>query len=177
MLYGVLLLSVIECAAPPIRHPSATLTRAELAVFLNQSITFSARNTTPLATITIRHARPFPWMLLVAALYVCVTCTLLLRFGLNLLRLNRLANRSEPILDRDLRELGHEIWLQSLSQYRPQIRVSKDVRVPMAIGIEPVTICYRPTGRSGVARRFAQLSFMRWPMCVATILKPHSSLR
>src|SRR5690242_15128371 len=33
VLYGVLLLPVIECAAHPIRHPSAALTRAELAMF------------------------------------------------------------------------------------------------------------------------------------------------
>jgi TonB family protein len=140
MLYGLLLLPVIECAAPPIRHPSATLTRAELAMFPNRSTSLSTINTTPHRTIAIRHARPYHWMLVATALYVFVTCTLLLRLLVNLLRLNRLVNRSELILDKDLHEMGHEVWLQSLSQYKPQIRISRDIRVPMAIGIEQVTI-------------------------------------
>ncbi len=139
MLCGVLLLPVIECATPPFRHPSVILPGAELAMFLDQPMNFSARSTTPHAT-TVRHARPFPYASLATALYVLVTCALLLRLGLSLLRVNRLANRSEPILDRDLRDLGHEVWLQSLSQYRPRIRVSTGIRVPMAIGIGQVTI-------------------------------------
>lgn len=145
MLYGLLLLPLIECTAPPFRHPSATLTRAELTIFSGPPITFSSGSTKPRRTITIQDARSFPWTLLAIVLYVLVTCILLTRLVLNLLRLNHLANRSEPILDRDLRELGHEIWLQSLSQYRPQIRGSKDIRVPMAIGIEQVTILLPPS--------------------------------
>ena len=140
ILYGLLLLPVIECAAPPIRHPSATLARAELSVFPDQSTSFSTTSTTPHTAITVRRARPYQWMLLATALYIVVACTLLLRLLVNLLHLNHLVNRSELILDNDLREMGHEIWLQSLSQYRPQIRVSREIRVPMAIGIEQVTI-------------------------------------
>jgi beta-lactamase regulating signal transducer with metallopeptidase domain len=142
MLCGLLLLPVIECVAPPIRHPSVTLTRAELAMFPDQLTSVSTARKSLHATTRVRHARPrpFQWILLATALYIFITWTLLLRLLVNLLHLNRLVNRSEPILDSDLRELGHEIWLHSLSQYRPQIRVSKDIRVPMAIGIEQVTI-------------------------------------
>lgn len=122
MLYGLLLLPVVECAAPPFRHPSATLIRAELAMLPDQPTTFSTRTTPAYVKVTIRQARPFQPMLLATALYVFVASTLLLRLALNLFRLNRLANRSEPILDPDLRELGHEIWLESLSRYKPQIR-------------------------------------------------------
>ncbi len=139
ILYGLLLLPVIECAAPPIRHPAA-VTRAELAMFPGQSISFSTTSTTPHTMIPVRRARPYQWMLLATALYIVVACALLLRLLVNLLHLHRLVNRSELIPDNDLREMGHEIWLQSLSQYRPQIRVSRDIRVPMAIGIEQVTI-------------------------------------
>jgi beta-lactamase regulating signal transducer with metallopeptidase domain len=143
LLYGLLLLPLIECAAPPFRHQPAILRQAELAIFPEQSFAFADTRVTlaPTATITrIRDARGFPWVPLAAALYVCVTCALLLRLVLNLLRLSGLVNRSEPILDNDLRVLGLEIWLESLSHYRPRIRVSNDIPVPMAVGIEEATI-------------------------------------
>lgn len=140
ILYGLLLLPVIECAAPALRHPSVTVTRAELVMFPNRSTSLSTTTTTPPTTTAISHARPYRWMLVATAAYVFVACALLVRLLVNLLRLNRLVDRSGLILDSDVRDLAHEIWLQSLSQYRPHIRISSDIRVPMAIGIEQVTI-------------------------------------
>jgi TonB family protein len=140
ILYGILLVPLMECVVPPIRHQSPTLTRAELAVFPQQSMNLITRNTAPFVPTIIHHAQPFPWMPLVVAVYACVTCTLLLRLGLNLLFLKRLVDRSQPILDLDFQELGHQIWLESLSECRPAIRVSSDIAVPVAAGIGPVSI-------------------------------------
>lgn len=55
-------------------------------------------------------------------------------------RLKRLVNRSELIQDDRLCEMAQEIWVQSLCRRRPGLRASQDIRVPMAIGIEEVTI-------------------------------------
>ncbi|MBV9765099.1 MAG: M56 family metallopeptidase [Acidobacteriaceae bacterium] len=142
-LYGLLLLPVLKYTAPPFRHPSATLHKAELALFPDQPTTVTPKNVSSEVTIItapIRDTRAFPWMLLATALYISLACVLLLRLLLNLFRVDRLLKRTEPIFDSDLRELSHEIWLQSLSQYRPAIRVSNDVLVPMAVGAEQTTI-------------------------------------
>jgi tetratricopeptide (TPR) repeat protein len=44
------------------------------------------------------------------------------------------------VFDPDLRELGHDIWLHSLSLCRPRIRVSKEIRVPTVVGVERITV-------------------------------------
>jgi beta-lactamase regulating signal transducer with metallopeptidase domain len=141
ILFGLLLLPLIECAAPPIQHPPMVIRPAELEVFTDPLITLSDRRipTTP-GKIIARHSHPFPWSVLVASVYALVTCILLLRLTLSVFRLNLLTNHSEPIFDPDLRELSHEIWLHSLSLYKPRIRVSKEIRVPTAVGIEPITV-------------------------------------
>ncbi|MBV9084606.1 MAG: M56 family metallopeptidase, partial [Acidobacteriaceae bacterium] len=147
-LYSLLALPLIQWTAPPFRHASAALSKWEPAMFADPRGPVSNTRIGPNVTITvtpIRAARPFRWALLILAGYGFVSCALLFRLLLDLRRLGRLVDRSEPILDLDMRELGNEIWLQSLSRYKPQIRVSKAIRVPVAVGLEQTTILLPPS--------------------------------
>lgn len=148
VLYGLLLLPVIEWTAPPFRHPFATLAKAELAVFPDQPVTVAGHSTqpglamrvTPVPHTSVPYTSWRGWMPRLAVGYFSVAGALLFRLQLGLLYLNRLVSRSEPIFDRNLRDIAHDVWLHSLSPYRPRIRVSKDIRVPMAVGMAEPTI-------------------------------------
>jgi beta-lactamase regulating signal transducer with metallopeptidase domain len=98
----------------------------------------------PHATAVVHSELQYPWILAATAVYGSIASILLLRLLVSLVRLNRVVDDSELILDRDLHEMAHEIWLQSLSRYRPRIRTSSEIRVPMAIGIEETTILLPP---------------------------------
>ncbi|HMF75891.1 MAG TPA: M56 family metallopeptidase [Bryobacteraceae bacterium] len=141
-LYGLLLLPVLQFAAPPLRHASHVLSKAELTVFPVQPI----RGTQSTVSKVTPHTGPasegqaFPWMLIASSIYLAVSAALLLRLGLSLLALEKLLRRSESILDGDLQQLGHDVWLESLSPFKPRIRISTDVYVPMAAGIHEISI-------------------------------------
>lgn len=146
VLYGLLLLPAVECVAPPLRQASATFGAPKVAIFSDQPTIIRSKSAISEITMTvtsIRHRR-FSWILFIAPVYCFVTSVLLVRLALNLLFVKQLVRRSEPIFDSDLRNLGHDIWLHSLSRYKPQIRVSHEVRVPVAAGIDEVTILLPP---------------------------------
>ena len=141
-LYGLLLLPAVEWVAPPFRQASATLRTAKVVMFSGQSTITTSRRAVPEAAITIspvRHRR-FSWISFIAPVYLLIASILLVRLALNFLFLERLVRRSKPVFNSDMREWGHDIWLRSLSRYKPQIRVSEEVRVPVVAGIDEVTI-------------------------------------
>lgn len=147
LLYGVLFLPSITWIAPPLRTSSSNLGKADLAIIPERPIVFTVRETRRNASSELR-ARQIPWMSLGAGLYVLGACTLLLRLLANVLRLHRLLDNSKPILNREFRRLEQEIWLQSLARYRPRVRVSSDVAVPLVAGIGDITILLPETWTS-----------------------------
>lgn len=73
------------------------------------------------------------WLSLGAVAYVAVVIILLARMATGLLQIRKIIRKSEPILDSNLRQAALDAWLQSLSRVRPQVRISADVVVPLAI--------------------------------------------
>lgn len=114
ILYGILCLPVLRFAAPP------------------QVVTNCCEH--------VNQFGPFPWLFTAAAVYVLFTFAFLLRLALGVRRVHKIVRRSEPILDRDLQQLGHDIWLESLSSFKPRIRVSAEINVPMVAGIREFSI-------------------------------------
>ncbi len=88
------------------------------------------------------------WTFAATAVYALLSFVLLLRLALGVLRVPGIVRRSEPILDRDLQELAHDIWLESLSSFKPRIRASADVNVPMVAGIHEFSILLPSSWRS-----------------------------
>ena len=143
LLYGLLLLPALRIAAPPVHRTSQIPMKAKAALLSIRRV--SETNTTVASKMkpAIEPAfnkRPFPWMSYVSAGYVLVAAVFLLRLLLNFFRLKKFLERSEPLIDPDTEKLWHEIWLRSLCPSKPQIRISSDVCVPMAVGICDVSI-------------------------------------
>lgn len=142
-LFGLLALPLFQIAAPPLPRHRNVLSDVEIALFPAALSASTARNVVeranPGANI-MGIAQPFPWMLIATALYAAIALALLMRLLLALVRLRRIVRRSELILDSDLQRLGHDIWLQSLSSSKPQLRSSSEVCVPIAIGISEASI-------------------------------------
>ncbi len=142
-LYGLLVLPVLQLTAPPVRPATEILVRTETALFpahlrneVNRSVSFKS---TPV--IAPAHNKgPFPWMFCASAGYLFVANFFLLRLLLNFFRLKTILQRSEPLIDPDAKKLWHDIWLRSLCPWKPRIRVSSDVCVPMTIGLNEVSI-------------------------------------
>ena len=143
VLYGMLLLPILQLAIPPVHHTSQVLTKAAMAFVpapllggINQGKTLAALSTTNLN----RTQPPFPWIVIASAAYLLLAFGLLVRLGFNLLYFKRIIRRSEPVTGCDLPELGHAISLQSPSGLPSRIRVSADVCVPAAVGIHQISI-------------------------------------
>ena len=80
-------------------------------------------------------------MLFAVTSYLAVTVVLLARLAFSLWRVRRIVRRSEPILDPDFRSLCHDVWLESLAMVRPRFRLSRDINIPLAAGVdEPVIL-------------------------------------
>ena len=140
MLYGLLLSPVLVSMRSFFTHPSFALTKTPLVLFPRRTTSSKKTGAALQTQQKVRGPRQFPWMPFAAAAYLACSCILILRLLINLARLNRLVSRSEPVVDPDLHQLGHEIWLRSLARYRPMIRASHEVRVPAVVGIDELTI-------------------------------------
>lgn len=142
VLYGLLLLPVIEFTTPPIRHPTPILIKAEMTLFPSPPV--SGKDEPVRAALPSinprRDTRTFPWMLIASAIYTFFTSILLIRLAVSLLHLKYIVRQSAPIVDRDLRELAYDIWLESHLPLHPPIRVSANVCVPLATGFREVSI-------------------------------------
>ncbi len=80
-------------------------------------------------------------MLFGASLYLAVTAVLLGRLALSVWRIRGIVRRSEPILDPDFRGLVHDVWLESLANAKPRVRLSRDVNSPLAAEFdEPIIL-------------------------------------
>jgi TonB family protein len=142
VLYSFWLLPAVNFTVPPLRHSFSPEEPTRITVFSDRPTVLKRNTIASAITVTItpvRYSR-FPWTLWIAPAYSVVTLALLLRLAHNISRLLQLVRRSQPIFDSDFRELAQEIWLRSLARYRPQIRVSEEVHVPMAVGIHELTI-------------------------------------
>lgn len=141
ILWALLFLPIVECAAPPLRRPSAAFTRAEVAIFFNKPGAFAPRYQRPEATtISGRQARRSTWTPLVATLYLSVACILLLRLAWDLFRLRRVVSVGEAIPEPGFGNLEDQIWSQLFSRRRPRILASKNVHFPVTLGIVQSTI-------------------------------------
>jgi beta-lactamase regulating signal transducer with metallopeptidase domain len=143
VLYGLLLLPVLQVAAPPLNHSSDLLAKAENAMLparTGASVNKYAASNVAQPTAPMPLPRPFPWFAAFAATYLSITLLLMLRLGSDLLRLRRIVRRSEPLINPDLQELWHEVWLQSLTPWKPPVRVSPDAVVPMAVSLDGACI-------------------------------------
>lgn len=84
--------------------------------------------------------RLVPWLFIAAAVYALIALAFLLRLALGVIRVHKIVRRSEPILDRDLQDLAHDVWLESLSPFKPRIRTSAEINVPIVAGLREFSI-------------------------------------
>jgi beta-lactamase regulating signal transducer with metallopeptidase domain len=142
-LYGLLLLPVIQVTAPPFRRASRVLSRAGMGMIPLMATGSKSGMAAPKIMPPVNFSdnkssenkRSFRWIPLLAGAHLTVTLALLARLGISFLRLSAIIRQGVPIPDRHLRELGHEIWLESLAPFKPSILVSPDVSVPLAVGL------------------------------------------
>ena len=123
VLYSLLLLPLLQLVVPPVRRVSRTLTQVEgIVVSGPRTGTSNVKPAEPLPSVDkhFRDGRAMPWISVASGVYALVTAALLLQLGLNLLRLKRIVRRGELVL---------------LPEVNSEVRVSAEVRVPMAVGI------------------------------------------
>lgn len=108
---------------------------AEIRHFIWCGALYSLFLLPPLQFAMVPRSWAMPYAGTIAALYLTVALVLLMRFLLAASYVRGIMRRSEAIFDGDLRELVHESWLQSLSRYRPEVRLSREVCVPMTADV------------------------------------------
>lgn len=118
--------------------PAALLFRsrsAEIRHFIWCGALYSLLLLPPLQFAMVPRMWAMPYAETITAVYLAAVFVLLARFLITLSYVRGIVRRSEAIFDGDLRELVHETWLQSLSCYRPEVRLSGEVCVPMTAGV------------------------------------------
>jgi TonB family protein len=108
---------------------------AEIRHFIWCGALYSLLLLPPLQFAMVPRTWAMPYARTITALYLAALLMLLVRFLLAVSYVRGIVRRSEAIFDPDLRELVHESWLQSLSRYRPEVRLSREVCVPMTAGV------------------------------------------
>ncbi len=141
LLLALFALPVLLLVTPRLERASSALGRAE--VILTSAASAGNQATQPGETpkvsqdIKRQSTRPV-WRMLPLILYAVITLTLLAKLMSALVCLARMVRSSGGLVDPDLRELAHEIWLQSGAWLRPRIGVSGEVSVPVTF--EPVAL-------------------------------------
>jgi len=157
VLLTLLLLPVLSLVLPPLRRPALVVTRSA-----QEMVTGGANRGAPAGAVraftpgtgfgdSFDSRRTATVILVLAGLYLAGVVALLFRLAAGLCRLHRLSARSQGILDADLREQIHSIWLADLWSVKPRVLESAEVSVPLTLGMsEPVVIfpcCWRQWDR------------------------------
>ena len=124
LLYALLLLPITRFAVPTMRQPAVSIGRVEQILIPTHVSGLRSHEPSPTMRVVTTSARaraPFPWAITAAWLYVAVAFALICRLLLGVWRVNRLVKESEPLSDAAVRELAHEVWLQSLGSYQPPV--------------------------------------------------------
>src|SRR5581483_9113949 len=140
MLFALFLLPILQITAPPLRRGCGPVCNVEAVVLPTMQakhITKNASSETTVAALPPEQSGHSPdWILVAVFFYAAVTFALLTRLAASLLRLTGILRRSKFIDSADLRELLHEVWLESGAFVKPRVRVSDDVSVPVAAGLD-----------------------------------------
>jgi TonB family protein len=157
ILLTLLLLPVLSFILPPLRRPALVVTRTP-----HDIVTGTANRSAPSGAAPASGAgagfdesfgnrRAVMLTFVLAGLYLAGVVSLLFGLAAGLYRLQRLSARSQGILDPDLREQIHDIWLANLRSVKPRVLESAEVSVPLTLGMyESVVIlpcCWRQWDR------------------------------
>jgi TonB family protein len=147
VLLTLLLLPVLSLVLPPLRRPALVVTRTAQEIVAGGANRGAPAGAVPAFTPGTRFGDSFDSsrtamvILVLAGLYLAGVVALLFRLAAGLYRLHRLSARSQGILDADLREQIHSIWLADLWSVKPRVLESAEVSVPLTLGLsEPVVI-------------------------------------
>ncbi len=145
MLFALLLMPVLEIFAPPMQRTSRALTDMEAAVLPRAPFqVMTTRSADWKSTVIVRPIQQgensFVWLMVAVFVYAAIAFLLLVRLTLSLFRLRTIVHRSRYIGSADLRQLAHDIWLESGAFIKPRIRESDDVSVPVAVDFDEMFI-------------------------------------
>lgn len=135
MLVALLIFPLLLVLVPPLKHSSPALRRAESAISPGVPTSPTVVIVRPANKVAViaTPPNPFPWSLVILAVYIAVAFVLALRLALSLRQIRGIVRRSEPLSDTGPRELAQEAWLESGAFIKPYVRVSSDIAVPVAL--------------------------------------------
>jgi TonB family protein len=143
VLVTLLLLPVLSFVLPPLRRPALVVTRTTQEIATGSA----NRGAAPAYTAGARfddsfgNRRAAIGIFVLSGLYVAGVVALLFRLAVGVYRLHGLSARSQGIVDPDLREQAHSIWLATGWAVQPRVLESNEVSVPLTIGMsEPVVL-------------------------------------
>jgi beta-lactamase regulating signal transducer with metallopeptidase domain len=141
-LYGMLLLPILQLAAVRFNADAPVLPQPRITTLPSRSASHPQPHKVQVeASATVTSNEPFRWPILGASLYLAVAATLFGRLAFSLRKVATLVARSEPVFDWDLRHLCHDVWLESLAPYKPRVRISREITIPLAAGnYEPIIL-------------------------------------
>jgi TonB family protein len=147
VLVTLLLLPVLSFVLPPLRRPALVVTRTTQEIAAGSANRGAPGGAVPASTAgtgvgdSFDNRRTATVIFVLAGLYVAGVVVLLFRLAAGLCRLHRLSALSQGILDPDLREQIHSVWLANLWSVKPRVLESAEISVPLTIGMfEPVVL-------------------------------------
>jgi beta-lactamase regulating signal transducer with metallopeptidase domain len=141
LLFALVLMPLSSKLVPPVKIPASLFHKKELATPSATQpyalVVKPASQSSP-TPAPIHRIASFSWSaqsfeLWLCGLWLVVSASLSARLLFGLFRLRRLLRASRPILDSDLQELAHNLWLRSGARVKPRIVESDRISVPVAV--------------------------------------------